>query len=119
MYVSYVNIALTVLRRLHDEINPSGKISINVKDMLKSWADIELQASPGGCRSGLWNDFPPQILFHQDIILGPSALYRLLCDYPVLNGSKYEQRPDTTRIVISLANGFLQSMQIEHFLFVP
>lgn len=76
--------ALTVLRRMIPEFNPSGITTINVKAILQFCATLELKPSPEACIAELQEDLQSEVLFHNDMIHGLPDLYRILHDYLVL-----------------------------------
>ena len=66
------------------------------------------------CITSLREDLPPEVLYSNEVIKGPTMLFRILRDYLSLKGLTYSQHPMSNRISHGLVNMFYVDPSEQH-----
>lgn len=97
---------MQAIRKSLAEFVPAGVASNNFKAVLQLFVNMEPQLPNEDCINGLQEDLTVEMLYCDEIIRGPTTLFRLLRDYLVLKGFRYRQHPDTNKLTYGLAVSF-------------
>ena len=96
---------MTSINSLRTQLTNDTSISpfqINVRATILMHLATDPQPENEVLITHLREDLPVEVLYDQEIIRGPSTLYRVLRDYLVFNGLQYAQHEGSNRIVMGL-----------------
>ena len=104
--------SLVQIREQLQEYNPVRSAIKDVKAAIALIVCADPQPGDENCVMQLREDLPPGTLYSQEMVNGPTTLYRLLRDYLVLKGCHYQQHPESNRISFGLP-GTLYDNQVD------
>lgn len=100
------------LRALQNQLNtfnPVSNAQKEIKAVLEVYFNAEPQRPNQACIEDLKQDLTVELLYCEENIKGPILLFRLLRDYLVLKGLRYQEDPENRRIMYGLIESFLDS----------
>ena len=97
---------LSSIKTLLNGFEPQSVVGKEVKATLSLYINLEPQLSKAEVIAGLKEALPAEILFHNDVINGPTILFKILRDYLLLQDFTYTPYPNQIRISWGIANSF-------------
>ena len=107
---------LDLIRRTLESYDPASIKSKDLKAALKVIIFSEPQPPDEECLEILREDIQVESLYNDDILNGPTVLFRVLRDYLVLIGVTYKRHEDSNKLSYGIANTFFENEDQEYAL---
>lgn len=107
-------VTLQSIQKTLSEYNPISTSDCQFKSVLALYVNADPQPSNEECIQGLQDDLTVEMLFQEEVLRGPTTLFRLLRDYIVTKGFNYVPCPGSNRIIKGIANSFFDTSDKEY-----